>query len=50
MVGPARKREAVMGVLERLVMERGAPGHLRSDNGPQPVAKGAYGADFHSHA
>lgn len=31
--------EAVIGVLERLVAERGAPGHLRSDNGPEFVAK-----------
>jgi len=31
--------EAVIGVLRRLVAERGTPGHLRSDNGPEFVAK-----------
>ena len=41
----ARRIEAaqVMEVMECLVGERGAPGHLRSDNGPEFVAKALRG-------
>ncbi len=38
-VGRRLGSEAVVAVLERLVGERGAPGHVRSDNGPEFVAK-----------
>src|SRR5262249_57007145 len=31
--------EAAVAVLARVVAERGAPGHLRSDNGPELIAK-----------
>ena len=34
------RAQDVVGVIERLVAERGAPGHLRSDNGPEFIAAG----------
>jgi len=30
--------DAVVAVIERLVAQRGAPGHLRMDNGPELIA------------
>ena len=37
-VATSIKSGAVIGVLEELVAERGAPPYLRSDNGPEFIA------------
>jgi len=38
-VGRGMTAQAAVAVLARVVAERGAPGHLRSDNGPELIAK-----------
>ena len=39
-VGRGMTAQAVSAVLAAVVRERGAPGHIRSDNGPEFIAKG----------
>jgi putative transposase len=39
-VGRGMTAQAVIAVLAAVVRERGAPGHIRSDNGPEFIAKG----------
>jgi transposase InsO family protein len=42
-VGRGRKAPGVVAVLDGLVRQRGAPGHVRSDNGPEFIARAIRG-------